>query len=106
MAHTELLQLVAGEIATGLGLTSVEVSPGWDAHCIVSASASVFGMLASVKVELALHGMDGPLRYTWEACTGEALTLALPSIRAALCDSEHASKTLAALERIAAAWHR
>lgn len=106
MTHEELLQLVAGELSAGLGLSSVEVTPGWDAHCIVTAKASVFGMLSHVRIELVLHGLDGPLRYTWEARTGEALTMAIPSIRTALYDSAHAYATLSALERIAAAWRR
>lgn len=104
MTPQELLNLVANEMASGLGISGVEVAQGWDAYCIVTASASVFGMLSTVKVDLVLHGPAGSLRYSWEAHTGEALTIAIPSIRAAVFDSTTACGTLAALERIAAAW--
>jgi len=106
MTYAELLEMVASELAPGLGLSGAEVEPGWDAYCSVSASASVYGTLAMVKVELALHSRQGTLRYTWEAHSGASLTMAIPTIRAALFDSAHAYGTLAALERIAAAWSR
>lgn len=106
MTHAELLELVGSELSADLGLSGAEVAPGWDAYTCVTAAASVYGTLSTVKVDLSLYSSEGTLRYTWEAHTGEALAVAIPSIRAALHDAAAAYGTLSALERIAAAWSR
>ena len=108
MTHAELLEMVGEELRNCHDLVGVEVAPGRTAYCIVSASASVYGPLDTVKVVVVMYGLgDGPpLQYTWEAHTGGGLAEAIPSIRTALCGSAYAYGTLAALERIAAAWVR